>query len=253
MTTMSGSTTNRTRPVCFAYPAQPVKPYDFSAFAPDEVHAPWNLSDQHIDAFARLIPLLACGEESAIHVFSGAATLASTVEFAHRATHTVSAQALTDIAADEMRHDAWLKAWRAKLPDNLDKATQRKARQFFSGLSNDNPALHFIRIAALDSAVCQILAPLIARDAPLSKIHEITSVLNYIRTDEARHVRISRACAVNWGATPDQIHAEWLNVRSQLVTLLESVGADLNVLGVNPDRLFSRLKHAPAFTVAHTK
>ena len=254
--------TARIRPVCFSgrrgsagknFYVQPSP-----AYVSGDVHALWRLSDQHVEAFARLIPILACGEESAIHVFSGAAALAALEPPASSnadacAMPSVSAQALADIAADEMRHEAWLAAWRAQLPDCLDLATRRQARRFFAGQTSDDPALHFIRIAALDSAVCQILAPLIAYETPLSGVTEIRTTLNCIRTDEARHVRISRACATAWGATPEQIRAEWQSVRFQLATLLESVGPDLATLGTDPEKLFGLLKRLPDFPVTGSK
>lgn len=255
-----GGATANIHPVCFSGRRRPAGTdfYVPSSPAPDDVPARWELSDQCVEAFARLVPLLACGEESAIHVFSGAAALAAlepTLESSLEPTlqcngngytpPSVSAQALAGIAADEMRHEAWLAAWRARLPDCLDLATRRQARRFFAGLACDDPALHFIRIAALDSAVCQILAPLIAREAPLSGVKGIRITLNRILTDEARHVRISRACATASGATPEQVRAEWQDVRVRLATLLESVGPDLAILGADPDKLFDRLKRFP--------
>lgn len=251
---MTGSrigTTIRDRAVCFssrrwlaaaAIPAQPEAP-----LASDGIPARWDMPDSCLEAFARLVPLLACGEESAIHVFSGAAALEPTMMQYGGGTPSATTQALMAIAADEMRHEAWLAAWRARLPDCLDLATRRRARKFFAGLASDDPALHFIRIAALDSAVCQILAPLMACEAPLSEVKEIRTTLNRIRTDEARHVRISRTYATAWGATPEQIRAEWQGARVQLATLLESVGPDLAILGANPDKLFRRLKSFPQF------
>ena len=251
-------------PVCFSgrrgsagknfYASLPVSP----SHVPGDACVQWELSDQCVEAFARLIPILACGEESAIHVFSGAAALAMSESPASSnangcAMPSVSARALTDIATDEMRHEAWLAAWRAKLPDCLDPATRRQARRFFARQASDDPALHFIRIAALDSAVCQILAPLITYETPLFGVTEIRITLNRIRTDEARHVRISRACAATWGATPEQIRAEWQSIRFQLATLLESVEPDLATLGTDTEKLFGLLKRLPDFPVTGSK
>lgn len=233
------------QPVCFSGIS---RPQDFCISLPFEVAGAsthWHLPDHQAVAFGRLLPILACGEESAIHVFSSLASLEAAPpneEFTRRAW---SKQVLEKIALDEMRHEALLAALRARVPDTLDTQTRRQARRFFAGLNHTDPAIHFIRIAALDSAVCQILAPLLARNSPLTAVQEISTTLNQIRADEGRHVRISKDYAHVWGATPEQIHDEWHAVRSQLVIMLGCVCDDLAMLGADPVTLFNKLIRSP--------
>lgn len=233
------------RPVCFSIQTISDELSFHRLSVVREINEPWHLADQSVEAFSRLLPLLACGEESAIHVFFNAATAHPSERPIHKMSANLSAQALMNIAQDEMRHEAWLAAWRARLPDCLEQSVRRQAQKFFSGLASDIPAVHFIRIAALDSAVCQILASLMSSKAPLSQVQEIKTTFNLIRSDEARHVRISRDFAAAWGATPEQIHTEWRAVRVALATLLEGVAPDLAILGANPEQLFEKLRRLP--------
>lgn len=233
------------RPVCFSirsiagdFPLDPIP-------VVSDINESWRLSDQSIEAFSRLLPLLACGEESAIHVFSNAAKENLPPQGGEDVKAELSALTLMNIAKDEMQHEAWLAAWRSRLPDCLDHTTRRQARKFFAGLDSRTPATHFARIAALDSAVCQILASLLGVKAALTQVAEIKSTFDKIRRDEARHVRISRNYACAWGATPEQIRAEWLEVRGALVTLLETVAPELAILGAHPEHLFKKLKQQP--------
>jgi hypothetical protein len=164
-------------PVCFAR-RNPLPPAPSEALAHSD---PWPLSDRETDAFARLVPLLACGEESAIHVFSGAAIEGSR---AGNKEHAFTAQALAAIADDEQRHEQRLAGWRSRLPDLIDRHTRQRARRFFAGLASDEPATHFLRIAALDSAVCLLLAPLAHQRTPLGNLPDVGATLNRICADE---------------------------------------------------------------------
>ena len=235
------------RPVCFSIQTISDELSVHPLAVMGDINESWHLADESVEAFSRLLPLLACGEESAIHVFFNAAMAHPAEPFNDKAAANLSALALMNIAQDEMRHEAWLTAWRNRLPTCLDHSVKRQARKFFAGLASDIPAVHFTRIAALDSAVCQILAALMTAKAPLFKVNEIKTTFDLIRKDEARHVRISRAYATAWGATPEQICTEWHAVRGALATLLERVAPDLAILGANPEQLFGKLKRLPEF------
>jgi rubrerythrin len=230
------------KPACFSIETISAKLNNQFVKTTDELNESWLLPDKSIEAFSRLLPLLACGEESAIHVFSNAANQDIPVQAVDKHRELLTSQTLLNIAKDEMQHEAWLSAWRSKLPDTLDHTIKRRARHFFSGLACDSTALHFVRIAALDSAVCLILSSLMRDRAALSEVGEIKNTFGKIRRDEARHVRISRAYANALGANSEQVRAEWQSVRESLVSLLEAVEPELASLGAQPDKLFRKLK-----------
>jgi hypothetical protein len=190
------------------------------------------LSDVRIAALGRVVPILLCGEESAFEVFWKEGCRISEAQR--------RSQALTHrIAAEEFRHEQLLRHIRnsSPVPEDLAKIVAR-TRQFFIRIASRDPALHFARIAALDSAVCIILSAL---TRPLSRAASLVGVFKLIRSDEARHVSFSREHAYKLGADAPLIANTAVRVRSELVALLYPFGNAFEDLGVDADRLLRRI------------
>jgi rubrerythrin len=173
-------------------------------------------------ALADALPFLRCGEESAVHAFGR-----------RLARHHAGGegQALAAIAADEVRHAAWLEALAAQLPAPPAVPDAEAMSAFFRGLLTRDPALHFARIAALDLAVCALLQPLVASGTCMVAAPRVHAGLRAIRSDEARHVRVARRCARALGWQPEAQRRLDLALREQLAALLEPVQASLARLG----------------------
>jgi hypothetical protein len=99
-------------------------------------------------------------------------------------------------------------------------------------------ALHFARIAALDSAVCVILA---AVTKPLARARVVVDTFNRIRGDEARHVKFSREHSCELGADKSLLADTAACVRSELVALLYPLASSFEDLGLDADHLFRRV------------
>ena len=110
------------------------------------------LAEPQIEALGRLLPILLCGEESAFHVFWREAGRLTDVPLRH------SLALARRIAAEELEHEQLLRELRNCCPaaDNL-ASIRLRARRFFLRMASRDPALHFARVAALDSGVCVIL------------------------------------------------------------------------------------------------
>ena len=192
------------------------------------------LPEPQIAALGRLLPALVCGEESSFHVFW---------QEAGRLTHLQIGQSLTlarRIAAEELEHEQLLRELRNCCPVADDLATIRpRARRFFLRMASRDPALHFARVAALDSGVCVILAALAK---PLARARVVVDPFNRIRTDEAGHVRFSRRHSCELGADPSLLANTAVRVRGELVELLHSLASSFEDLGLDADHLFRRLR-----------
>src|SRR5262249_44690344 len=138
-------------------------------------------------ALAELLQVLSCGEESASATFEN---------LAYSSDEPAVRSALIQIAADERRHQFLLARLCAGLPrPPVEPAFQARMRRFFMRLAHRDIQIHFVRIAAVDSAACQLLALLRSRTGPLSTGSYAGSVIRSIHMDEARHVSIARRCA----------------------------------------------------------
>ena len=170
------------------------------------------LAEPQIEALGRLLPILLCGEESAFHVFWREAGRLTDVPLRH------SLALARRIAAEELEHEQLLRELRNCCPaaDNL-ASIRLRARRFFLRMASRDPALHFARVAALDSGVCVILT---AVAKPLARAHVVVDTLNRIRRDEARHVRFSRVHSCELGADKSLLADTAAHIRSELVALL---------------------------------
>ena len=194
------------------------------------------LDDLSARALATLIPLLGCGEEAAALAFDG---------LAESADDDVGRYALRAIAAEERVHDALLRGLAAQLPDGSDaKKLQRAARRFHIDLGRGGPALHFARIAAVDAAVCMILSRLLRAGLPLARDPVTLATLARIRSDEARHVAVSRGMAAGRASRRD-LDDVGAAARGALAGILELGGAAFESLGVAPEALLRDVARLP--------
>jgi hypothetical protein len=186
-------------------------------------------------ALATLLPVLQCGEESASLVFDALALTA--VEADQQALHV--------IAAEERLHERLLHQLAASLPCAQQQAPVRAAaRRFYLRQQHRSSAVHFVRIAALDSGACIILSALLRPKAVVAQAPEVQRIFKRIYADEARHVRLSRRHAIG---RLDKAIARQIaqDTRAHLVEVLRSAGDSFEHLGVDADKLFSHLGVVP--------
>src|SRR5262249_2362398 len=132
------------------------------------------------------------------------------------------------IAADELEHERLLQDLRSCCPSSDDVGSiPLKTRRFFLRMASRDPALHFARVAALDSGVCVIFAAL---ENPLSRAPAVVEIFNRIRADEARHVRFSRQHSCSLGADASLLANTAAHIRSELVALLYRLGSSFEDL-----------------------
>lgn len=180
------------------------------------------LSNHHCQDLANALPFLACGEESAIHAFSN--SLLKHLNENQRAE-------MARIAEDELRHANWLERLRISLPLPNQHLPNKQLTRFFKRLLTRHTALHFARVAALDSAVCKLLAPLLRVDSILfCQAPEVHSGLVSILRDEARHVKAARKMASNFGLSKAKQTEVNTNIEAELWQLLTPVLPGLNRL-----------------------
>ncbi|HEX4174023.1 MAG TPA: hypothetical protein VHY82_16255 [Acetobacteraceae bacterium] len=198
---------------------------------------PLRLTDTAAQALARVLPIMGCGEEAASMAFDGLAR-------AHSDDPAASG-ALRSIAAEELTHDALIRSVAACLPSpNGIAGVLALTRRFHVDLGRGDTTAHLSRIAALDSAVCTILARLFRPGAPLMADATVASVFRRIARDEARHVRVSR------GLATDRRDGRILRdiagpAREALARLLSLAADDFEALGVDSDRLLFDLARLP--------
>jgi len=196
------------------------------------------LRSDHAEALSQLMPILACGEESAALVFG---------QFAHSMRSESSRLALRRIADDEDEHERLLSRIRRSLPPFLpDARSIGELRHFFKAAAHRDIGIHFTRIAALDSAVCGILAMMRASRCFIGHDPVIATSLARIHRDEARHVKIAMGFANVLTARP-QRNDEASEIRLRFARLLGQQGDALEGLAVDPDRLLARIRTLPRF------
>lgn len=191
---------------------------------------PTKLAPREAQALADLLPMLICGEESAVLAFDGLAASAT----------TQARSALAQVAEEERCHDALLSGIRAGLPEarNLAAALAR-ANRFYLRLQERDPIRHLARITALDSAACMVIAALSRKGRGLSRDPDLVAKLHFIHRDEVRHVRLGLAMSAALGRERLTIQEE---TRAALSTLLEPYADTFEILGVDPDILFGSLR-----------
>ena len=201
----------------------------------------YNLSSSQLEATSNLIPYIICGEESSAIAF-------------HREAHKVGilssekaaelAYCFEQVAKEEAQHEFLLRKLALHLPPAKEKnLIKKRARKFYLYLAQDRDSgTHFAKIAALDSQVCKIMVSLLSKNSAISKSPKILFIVNKILKDEARHVAISKRYASQLGLSQSQINEIASILRKDLVEFLWPAGQYLDILNVDPDRLFSRIR-----------
>jgi hypothetical protein len=191
------------------------------------------LSEGQVTALGRLVPSLLCGEESAFLVFWQEGQRVSNDQVSR-------CRALAyRIAADELEHERLLQRVRSCCPFAGDIASILPGtRRFFLRIASRDPAVHFARVAGLDSGLCVILAALVK---PLERATALTEIFDRIRSDEARHVRFSRQRSYELGTGTLLVANTAAQIRSDLVALLYPLGPTFEDLGLDADQLFHRV------------
>lgn len=187
-------------------------------------------------ALADLMPLLLCGEESAEFVF--AAAVPDLPEHVDPALPIELAR----IADDERRHGMYLSALRSRLPPPADRGATRKATRFLRKLATADLGLHLVRVAALDAGFCQVLAEICRPGTEIAAVPELVDLFRRIRSDEGRHVRVSRQCAAVLGVTPETEHAERNWVLREFAALMAVAAPAFAAVGADMQRLLDRLE-----------
>jgi hypothetical protein len=133
-----------------------------------------------------------------------------------------------------------LLALQRTLPTPPDCAQLAAAsNQFFRGLAGRDAGEHFTRIAALDSAVCLLLARFRKAQPAL-----FGSAFQRILHDEARHVAVASRYARRLVASKVRVE-QAAATRQGLAALLHARAHCFEDLQIDPDRLLLRLRQPP--------
>jgi hypothetical protein len=195
------------------------------------------LSTAHSEGLAELLPVLLCGEESAVLTFG----LYSQSDLFPDAAR----RDFERIESDEARHAQWLQGLRLLLPTpRPDPLLLRLIRRFYLHIRSPHLDCHFAQVAVLDTAACVILSEICRRDRPISSDPAIVELLGRIRRDEAYHVSIARQ-QMRTLAPSHGLEDFVAQTRCELIEILSQRADALEVLEVCPDSLFRRLRQTP--------
>lgn len=178
-------------------------------------------------ALADLLPLLICGEETAISVFERLAVALQQ----HLAPPLLAD--LRSVAQDEIRHATYLDQLRVHLPAPSDTMATHRAAHFLVSLRCADPARQLVRLAVLDALVCCVLSAMLRPSARLACAWDIALLLRRIQLDEATHVRITRACFIALGVAPAQAASERAVLQQRFAALLAASADAFAGLGVD--------------------
>lgn len=192
--------------------------------------------DAQADALSELLQVLACGEESASLTFR---------RIERSVLDDTARCGLAHIAGEELVHERLLRGLRAGLPAPVrDRELRLSLLRFFHDIAQHDIGLHLASIAALDSALCTILAALLASGRVLAGEPAVVAVFRHIQRDEAKHVRFSRQIAAEL-VPKDALCSAAERTRQSFVSLLAQRGAAFERLGLDAVTLFARLQHVP--------
>ena len=222
---------------CFDLSIDPdtVMPEWFTAWREQFLCSRSKLSHRHEEALARLIPLLLCGEQSAIHVFG------NEVERLRGSKWNDSIAALKCIETDEYAHEQALQTLSSSLMEPTDLHwIKRGARHFYLSLGITGGMVeHFARVSQLDACVCIIMNAITHCD--LGRHHLITQLFERIKNDEARHVSMCRDHYLQLGGDRNLFKESRGAIGKKLVPLLATQPESFENLGIDADRLFQKL------------
>ncbi len=197
-----------------------------------------NLGEQQQTALARLVPMLLCGEQSAMFVFHREA---KRLEKAGKRTDKDSRyQALMQIEADEFVHEQVLQKLLSLLPLPADfDRIRKRSRLFYTRIDRQSNSLasHFWQISQLDACVCLILSAL----NRAMRQHSVSEIFQAIMQDEARHVSIARQHALSLSKS-HSLHDNQPSIPHQLIKLIQAEAASFQALDVDTKRLFKRIE-----------
>ena len=180
-------------------------------------------------AMAKLIPLLLCGEQSALFVFNKESA---------RTTGDSSTKALAEIEADESLHESALQMLLSSLPVVDSHRTKRLAQKFYASLEKRTHSIaeHFLSISKLDACVCIIMHEISKSSIRYSYTARL---FEYIKNDEARHVKIAKTHAnlLNPSVSFDDGHS----MRGELINLLSTQKKAFEELDVDFAKLSRRI------------
>lgn len=190
------------------------------------------------DALSQVLQLLACGEESAVHVFYHEGDRIGTTQ----GSFLQSQSTMYRIAKEETLHDEMLTRVSSLLPyDDRHHALRKAARLFYLKLAHPDPKYHFFRISELDSVVCMIMHSLLSGTGRLSAAPVLARIAGRIRDDEATHVRITHERVRELGMTIEERIADADPIRTRIVAMLSTAQEAFEALGVDTDRMFKRI------------
>ncbi|MFT5709140.1 MAG: ribonucleotide reductase beta subunit family protein with ferritin-like domain, partial [Oceanospirillaceae bacterium] len=197
-------------------------------------------------ALANLIPLLLCGEQSAIHVFNTESSRMNQANETLSAINELEQQKamlyLQQIEADERLHEQALQFILDKLPAASEQhKIKRVAQRFYASIAQQTNTVmqHFQVIAQLDTCVCLLMDAVAKSSIEQSALAEL---FRLIKKDEARHVNIAKKHSAmllkNAIKTPIPID---LKIQQQLVNMLNTQLTALQNLQINSHILFKRI------------
>jgi rubrerythrin len=221
------ATTIHFRPVCFASGGDA---------PPDPAPLCLRLAAHEAETLARLLPVFMCGEESAALAFA---------HLARADPVSTMRTALERIMREEQAHEQLLQSLRAALPaPEPDRSLVRATRRLFAGMADRDPARHFARIAALDSAVCTLLGTLRRAGGLIAREPALRNLFTRIHRDEVGHVLIARDQARRLGDAVE-IRATAAATRERLTTLLGAHADAIENMGVDAGGLLARIRRVP--------
>ena len=195
------------------------------------------LDTRHCEALAELLPVLLCGEESAVLAF-GSYARSSALDAAAR-------KELSSIQSDEEHHTTWLRRLKLALPaPRSDPDLLKEVRRFFGAVREPQLGRHLARIAALDSAACVVLGALRRRRGAIGRDRALSNLFAQIHRDEVFHVTIAHSYAKLLCGAAD-LRSLALETRESLTRLLARRAEALEHLGVCPDAVLQRLARIP--------
>lgn len=192
------------------------------------------MSSAEMEACGRLATVLLCGEQSAIQIFSA--------ERERGRAAAAALNALRSIEFDELLHEKALMALCRYLPVPDDAHhLRRRSQRFFARFGRiADMAKHFGYIADLDSAVCKIMWQI--ERSTVDRLSPIKLIAAQIKADEARHVLVSRQYSSALGESRRNGKETSIEIAESLIEMLAPLGCSFEVLGVDSDRLFEKIR-----------
>ncbi|MDJ0893730.1 MAG: hypothetical protein QNJ92_01200 [Alphaproteobacteria bacterium] len=229
----------------YVVPGSPTAPADATGDAEmdfmlglDTDPAALNLRDREIEALSRFLPSLLCGEESAVVIFAHESR-----RMGRKQRASIEAS-MRQLSMEEERHEIILRRLADWMPEPADlHEIHERATKFFVrlGFASVSPEQRLAHISALDTCVSLTLGAM-AKNSNLKRSAPFLRIVNRIRQDESRHVRVCRRHLAELGVSkPEQTEAGH-TVRARFVELLTPVADAFEDMGMDADKLFDTLR-----------